>query len=57
MITFENDLKGEDGERKEIFSNKNLVSTYKRRPNNLVLNALRVRFYLLKIRNSHSLFS
>ena len=34
MITFENDLKGEDGERKEIFSNKNLVSTYKRRPSN-----------------------
>lgn len=34
MITFENDLKGEDGERKEIFSNKNLVSSYKRRPNN-----------------------
>ena len=34
MITFENDVRNENGGRKETFSNKNLDRTYKKRPNN-----------------------
>ena len=53
MIAFENDVRNEDGECIETFSNKNLDSAYKKRPNNWVLNVLKVKCYWIIEETSH----